>query len=553
MKKRIFASIISLTVGGILLTLVLVSFVTYYGYFSEMKDSVKRESLYVAAALQNDSDYLDSLVLPDKDSRITLIEADGDVLYDSRKSAETMDNHLTRPEIVSAQNNGVGEATRFSDTFGENTYYYAVKLDDGRILRVSDTASNALSALLGNIPLLIPIFVFLEIAAVYIAQKLTNLIVAPVNNINLSDPLSNSVYDEFAPLLRKIDTQNNEIKYEIHKSQKQQKEFSSVNEKMNEGIIVLGEKGNVLSINQAACKIFSCLSKDVCGENYVMISRDEKFCDGARRAMSGESVEEKLDIFGRVYQMMANAIYDDDEINVSGAVILILDITEKYRAEQQRREFSANVSHELKTPLTSISGYAEIIENGIAKKEDIPRFANMIHSEAKRLIALIEDIIKISHLDEKNIPMEAEDVDLYDLCDDVLKKLQSRANQDNISLKLNGDHISVKGVKRLLFEMVYNLCDNGIKYNKAGGTLTLSVVQSDKAVQLIVSDTGIGIPKEHQSRVFERFYRVDKSHSKETGGTGLGLSIVKNAALFHNAKIDLESTEGIGSKFTITF
>jgi len=463
--------------------------------------------------------------------------------------AAAMEKHADRPEVISALANGTGESTRFSNTLLTKTLYYAVKTPKGNVLRIAKTQSSALGLLWDIVPIIVVIVFVVALLAVVMSRLLTKRIIAPINSLNLDTPCENDTYDELSPLLLRLERQREELERKMLEITKQQREFEAVTESMNEGLILLSLKGNILSINRSAMNIFGAGNST--GKHVLTLNRSAAFQEVAECALSGVKSEAQLSIKNRYYQLIGSPVETRD--GVLGAVILILDITDKQEAERSRREFTANISHELKTPLTSISGYAEIMKNGTARPEDMKGFAARIYQEASRLIALVDDILRLAQLDEQVVFPDKEDVDLLALARDVIGRLQPLAEQRDISITLEGEHIVIPGYRKILEEMLYNLCDNAIKYNVPSGSVNVSISCSDNKTVVSVEDTGIGIPEEHQPHVFERFYRVDKSRSKETGGTGLGLSIVKHGAIIHDAEIKLNSSPGIGTKIEILF
>jgi two-component system phosphate regulon sensor histidine kinase PhoR len=561
MKRKIFKSLFLLSAVSIVITSLLISLIMYSEFYKEMKDGVKQEAEYIAQAVNIDGNgYLMAIDSITKD-RITWIDSQGNVLYDSQENIENMDNHVDRPEVAQALSGGQGESSRMSDTIGEQTFYYAIKLNDGSVIRVANTTENVYAAVAGCIPFMLLSGLFMLIITIFVAKKQTKAIVAPINTLNLEEPLSNEVYDEFAPLLRKLEQQNITIDKTVSVLKTERREFASITENMNEGLIILNADGEILFANQKAMSIFSKGKEENIGGHYLTLNRSVEFREAIEEALEGKPTEKRLWQNGRCYQLMVNPTYETNKANnrndmgnkMHGAVLLALDITEKEESDKLRREFSSNVSHELRTPLTSISGYAEIIKQGIAKAEDIPDFAGKIHTETKRLISLVEDIMKLSKLDEGSMGLPHEEVDLQVLSREVVERLQTKAADSKVTLTFKGtkEAVLVKGVKSMLDEMLFNLCDNAIKYNREGGSVTVTAKNVEGKVRLQVTDTGIGIPMEDQERIFERFYRVDKSHSKETGGTGLGLSIVKHVVKHHNAEITLESQEGKGTTISI--
>lgn len=548
MKSRIFWSIIFSSFLTLILTSVLITAALYSKFSEEQKRNIAVECSYIAAGYEkSDIEYLAEIgrrsVL-----RISLIAPDGVVLYDNFAYVNIMGNHLNRAEVIGAVKNGSGEATRLSDTLGVKTYYYALRLDDGSILRVSETTKNIFD-IIGNSYILILFIIFLAvICAAVTARLLTKSMITPINNLDLDSPIANNTYEELSPLLLRMDKQNKKIAEQFELLEVKQNELNGIIESMSESLVIFGSNKHILFSNKSADNMFGVTHIKNIG--YLTYCRDIVYTRAVEAAFEGRSSTGKISRNGRIYQLSVNPVNGNKNY---AAVLFAVDITEKEQHEKMRREFSANVSHELKTPLTSILGCAEIMQNGIAKQEDYPRFIGQIHSEAKRLISLIEDIIKLSRLDEDGLKNEFEPVDLYLLAEKVISSLACKAQDTGVSLTLEGETQFVEGIRGTLYEMIYNLCDNAIIYNKPGGSVTVNISKSDSGVMLSVRDTGIGIPPEHQSRIFERFYRVDKSRSKETGGTGLGLSIVKHSAMLHNAEIKLESKPGKGTVISILF
>jgi two-component system phosphate regulon sensor histidine kinase PhoR len=492
------------------------------------------------------SSYLSTVGLKSL-NRITFIGSDGTVLYDNFALPANMDNHSDRPEFINAMETGFGEITRFSDTLGESTYYYALKLEDNNILRIASTTKSVLGILSDSIVWFILIFIILLTVSVLVARFSTTLIVKPINTLDLDNPLSNDTYEELSPLLLRMDKQKREINNNIQELTKTRDDFSFITDNMSEGLVIFSENGHVLAANRSAKKILGVDEKHYYLEN----CRDSNYVKAIQSSLKGNSLTVKLNKEGNTYQLSANPVKE----NSTGyaTVLFVTDITEKDQAEQRRKEFSANVSHELKTPLTSILGYAELISKQIAKKEDVPHFAGLIHSEAARLLQIIEDIIKLSRLDESDLEKEFQDVSLDELCLSVVRDLNCKAEKHKVKINVNIVKANISGYTPVLYEMIFNLCDNAITYNKQGGNVDISIEKNTDDITLRIKDSGIGISLEHQSRVFERFYRVDKSHSRDTGGTGLGLSIVKHAAALHNAKVDLKSEPGKGTLITVVF
>lgn len=552
MKRRIYLSMCALSLCTVLLTATLIAGVIYVRFYESMRQGVRNEAHYIAAALNLAGDrYLLSRRNAADTSRLTLVMSDGSVVFDSAEDPTRMENHLHRTEIDAALRTGSGEASRLSQTFGVTTFYYALRLDDGRVLRVSNTADSVYTWVLRTLPyMLLAVFAVFLVSTIAAARQ-TKSIVTPINALNLDDPLSNVVYEELSPLLVRISKQKMQIDGQMRELMKKQDEFAAVTGSMNEGLAVLNAKLQILSINQSALRFFGLPSDDWRGRHILATNRSAALQTAVERAARGEPQSALLSLNGRHYQLFASPVKSSDAI--SGLVLLLHDVTERHEAEQLRREFSANVSHELKTPLTSISGYAEIIQNGLVKPADIPLFAERIRTEATRLLALIEDIIKLSSLDEGRPGVSNEPVDLLALSQQIVQRNVSPAAEKGVSVSVRGESTVVNGARPVLDEMISNLLLNAIKYNREHGSVEISVSHSPAQAVLAVSDTGIGIPREHQSRVFERFYRVDKSHSRDTGGTGLGLSIVKHGALCHGATVELSSEPGRGTTVRIVF
>ena len=549
MKKKISITMCLMTAVSVIITAVMISLVIYRKNYNEMKSMIRAEAEYISQAIDTeDINYLESVknVTP---SRITWIDSNGNVIYDS--AGENLSNHSDRPEIIDAVKNGSGESSRLSETFSEQTYYYAVKLTNGTILRMSDTTSSIYHDIFSALPYTVIVIAIIIILAIIVSNNETEKIIKPINELDLDNPSNNLKYDELAPLLRRIEKQNSDIEKYISELKAKQVEFETVTENMSEGLIIINQKSTILSCNKSAVAILGGGEYNYISKSVFDLNHSKNFVDAVENAVVGKHDETALTINNRSYMVITNPVKHFDKI--SGAVIIIIDVTEKESREELRREFSANVSHELKTPLTAISGFAEIMKDGWAKPEDYQMFALKIYNETQRLINLIEDIIKLSRLDENKIEITKESVDMLVLAKDAAARLSSKAKDKNISVTVNGDHGNITGVRQILDEMIYNLCDNAIKYNKKNGKDEVIVKDYISNVSVTVKDNGIGIPAEDLDRVFERFYCVNKSHSKESGGTGLGLSIVKHGAIFHKAKINIDSTLGIGTSIEIVF
>ena len=552
MTRKIFQSIIAVVISVLLLSLALITGVLYNHFETTMLDQLRTTAQFAEQGVEQEGmAYFDSLHA--QNCRVTWIAADGTVKYDNRSNPKTMENHADRQEVREAMENDSGTSVRRSSTLSEHTMYYAKRLSDGTVLRLSMSQRSVLFLMGGMLSPLVFIFLAACLLAGVLSYRVSKKIVKPLSEIDLKHPEQVETYDELSPFLQRIAAQNREIDARMAEIRKQQQEFSMITENMSEGLFVVDRNYQILSYNKSAMQIFGMDPRQE-HENLLAVNRSEGFRNAVDSALKGRHTQENLELNGRVYQIIANAVCQPDFAeDMVGAVILVLDVTEKEAQEQYRREFTANVSHELKTPLTSISGIAEIIRNGIVKPEDIPHFAGKIYDESQRLITLIGDIIKLSRLDENQVPMERETVDMLEMARDVVQQLSSVARKSGVTLVANGTHGQVQGVRQVLGEMVYNLCENAVKYNRAGGRVWVDVQQVADHVVLRVKDTGIGIPAAEQGRIFERFYRVDKSHSKAVGGTGLGLSIVKHGAALHHATLSVSSEPEQGTEITLTF
>lgn len=548
MTKKIFQSIL-LVAGCVLLASLLIIMGFLYDYFGGVEENQLRDELSLAAAAVEDggTDYLSRLTA-DR-CRLTWIAADGSVLYDTRTDAESLENHASRAEVSQALTTGTGESTRYSSTLMEKTMYYAQRLDDGTVLRISISRATVGMIAVGMIqPLLIVLIVALILSGL-LARRLSRRIVDPLNSLDLEHPLDNDAYEELSPLLKRIHRQHVEIQTQLRELREKTDEFTQITGSMREGLILLDEHGSILSINAAAQTLFGADAQCV-GRDFLTIERSHEISAAIQAAVTDGHSEVRAERAGRVYQFDISRITSDGKL--LGTVILAFDITEQEFAERNRREFTANVSHELKTPLQGIIGSAELIENGMVRPDDLPRFVGHIHAEAARLVTLIDDIIRLSQLDEGDA-MPTEPIDLLAVSQEAAENLHDAAAARDVTVSVTGQPSVIPGVRRLLYEVVYNLCDNAIKYNRDGGRVDITVAHDADGSSVTVADTGIGIAPEHQSRVFERFYRVDKSHSKASGGTGLGLSIVKHAVQYHHGRIELESTPGTGTTIRVVF
>ena len=548
MKKRILWSILAVSTAVLLASFVAIS-VSLFNYFGNVREKqlIDELSLAAAATERMGVEYLEQV--SDGAYRLTLVASDGTVLYDSEADAATMENHLDREEIREALQTGKGNGSRKSSTLTEMNYYEAVLLSDGTVLRIAVSGASMAVLMMGMLRWILVILVVSVIFAVLMAKRMAKKVTDPLNRLDLEHPLENDAYEELAPLLRRIHDQHKEIEDRLHDLHQSREEFAQVTSSMREGLVLLNRNHRVLSINPAAQTVFE--TDDSCvGEDFLKVDRRHDVNLAIESAMENGHAEVRTEKNGREYQFDVSRISSDGA--ALGVVLLAFDVTEQANAERNRREFTANVSHELKTPLQSIIGSADLMENGLVQPEDMPRFVGHIRTEAARLLALVNDIIRLSQLDE-GVQMQTEEVSLLALSQEAVSSLAQEAEQKHVSISASGDDGRVTGVRRLLYEIVYNLCENAIKYNVENGSVEVHVAQTPETVVLTVRDTGIGIAPEHQSRVFERFYRVDKSHSKKSGGTGLGLSIVKHAAMYHNAEVDMKSAVGKGTTVTVTF
>lgn len=548
MTKKIFHSIL-LVAGAVLLASLFVITGALYEYFGIIQKKQLKDELGLAAVSveQQGDDFLKRLS-PDR-YRITWINTQGNVIYDTRTDAESLENHADRTEIKQALKDGYGESIRYSSTLLEKTIYCAQRLTDGSVLRISVSRATIGVLMLGILqPILIVLIAALVLSGM-LAKRLSKRIVEPLNSLDLEHPLDNDSYEELSPLLNRINRQHNQIIAQMRELKKRTDQFAQITASMNEGLVLLDNRGCILSINPAAIEIFGAEPSCV-GRDFLSVDRSHDMSVAIQAALKDGHSEIHASRKGLIYQFDISRIAADGE--TAGVVILAFDITEKETAEQNRREFTANVSHELKTPLQGIIGSAELIENGMVKPEDMSRFVGHIRLEAQRLVTLIGDIIRLSQLDEGG-DMPRENVDLLSVASAVADDLLLSADGQGISIAVEGSPANVYGVKRLLYEIVYNLCDNAIKYNRQGGSVKISTVSEGGFSSVTVSDTGIGIAPEYQNRIFERFFRVDKSHSKSSGGTGLGLSIVKHAVQYHHGKIELTSAPGKGTSITVSF
>ena len=559
MTKKIFKSILSVALVILLSSLVMIIGVLYDYFRGVQKNQLRTELAFAAEGVEDGGiSYLEGL--NDDSCRITLVGEDGTVLYDSVESADKMGNHADREEIKEAREYGMGEASRYSSTLTEQTIYISKLLSDGSVLRVSVSHATVPALVFGMLQPLIVVLLLAFILSSVLAHRLSEKIVEPLSAIDLDKPLENNTYDELAPVLSHIEKQHRQIARQMYDLDRSRSEFEAVTHNMKEGLVLTSEKGEIISINPSAASFFLGVKPDSAefyehekgciGKDFLTLDRSRETHELIERAQANGEAESRVSRWGREYQLNASRVLSDGKF--TGIVLLIFDVTDKVFAERNRREFTANVSHELKTPLQSIMGSAELIENGLVKPEDMKDFSDRIYKEAARLLTLIEDIIRLSQLDE-NVELAWENLDIAKMASDTAALLRDTAEKKNVIINLDCEPTEIYGVRQLYSEIIYNLCENAIKYNKDGGSVTVSVHPKNGGIELTVSDTGIGIPPEHRSRVFERFYRVDKSHSKATGGTGLGLSIVKHAVQYLGGQIDLTSRVGDGTKITVFF
>ena len=548
MRKKIFQNYLLVEVLVLVLCCGLFLGVLFQHYEKQAFSQLRTEANYIAHGMElSGESYLSTL---QSDARVTWVDSDGTVRYDSAADPVVMQNHLNRKEIAEALRNGEGDGSHFSETLMERTLYYAVRLDDGTVLRVSCTQKTVMAMLLMMMPPLLGVAAAVLLVCMLMAFRLARHIVDPINRIDLDHPVIEETYGELEPLVKRIQEQNRTIRRQMDELSQRQREFSALTDNMSEGFLLVDYKTNVLSANHSALRMLG----DGKAEEITNLRRDNclpQVLTTVEAALAGVRTETVQEIEGISWQIIANPVVSSGQ--VAGVAVLLMDVTEREQREKLRQEFSANVSHELKTPLTSITGFAELMKEGMVTGEKVKEFAGDIYREARRLIDLVNDIIRLSRLDENSKLFETEQVDLYDLCDEIIANLQNVAERQNVTFTLSGEHVTINGVWQILNEMVYNLCDNAIKYNRPGGTVSVSVHRDGGSIRLTVRDTGIGIPYADQPRVFERFYRVDKSHSKEVGGTGLGLSIVKHGAQYHNARLELESEPGKGTSISVVF
>ena len=548
MNKKIFRSSLITVCLVLVATIALIMGLLFRFFEKQIQTELANEAVFLAKAVEKEGiDYFDGF--DSGSNRITLIDKNGTVLFDSMADASVLDNHADRDEIKAAMQDGEGMSIRYSTTLTEKSVNYALRLSDGRILRVSTKQYTVITILLEMLQPILIIMLIALILTLALSMRVSKAIIEPINKLDLDVPENNDTYEELTPLLRKIAQQKEIIGEQLADAHKKQREFSLITENMSEGFLVIDQDANILTYNTAALKLLDIVPP--ADKSVLFFCRAKAFREVISDALSGKRAENIMTRDERSYSLIANPVFEEE--TVIGAVIVILDITEHEKRDTLRREFTANVSHELKTPLTSISGFAEIMKAGDVEAEHVIDFSESIYDEAQRLIILVNDIIKLSELEDRSISFESEWVDLYELSEEIIDRLKGEADKKSVTFHLIGDKAEIMGVRKILDEMLYNLCDNAIKYNIEGGMVDILINQTKEGVNVIVRDTGIGIPAAHLSRVFERFYRVDKSHSKKVGGTGLGLAIVKHSALCHHAQINMESTVDKGTTVTLAF
>jgi len=545
MKKRIYLNMLILACLSVLLTSAFLIMTFYTGFAGQVKSELKNKAEFLETTLNlenNQGDYMESLNLSDIDIRITLVSKDGTVIYDNTVTDETgLENHAQREEIEKAAKSGFGEDNRLSETVGKETYYYAIRLKNGNIIRTAKTTSSIYGIFMSVLPQSLLIIAVILIACLIVARSLTKKIIDPINRFDFDK--NNKTYDELSPFIRTITAQKEQIAKALDEVTKKSTVIDAITGNMNEGLILTNNYGTVLSANKSAASILGIKAIPV-GKNILVTTRNVAVLEHIQTALSGENTNLVLEISRKIYHIFFSSVDN-------GVLILFLDITEKAKAEKMRREFTANVSHELKTPLTTISGYAELLSNGLVKSEDVTVVSGKMKSESDRLLHLIEDIMRLSELDEADGEKSFEQFDLTDLTCEVAENLKRKAAENSITISVPKEKYMITANRTMMFELLYNLIDNAIKYNKQGGSVTVRMSQTEKGTEIFVKDTGIGIDKKHHSRIFERFYRVDKSRSKKIGGTGLGLSIVKHIALYHDGSVEIESERGKGTEILV--
>lgn len=553
MTKKILAGVIGVSLVIMLVCVGLVMGIMYDYMGEKIDEQMASEAILAEEAwLTGGEAFLDRMEdRPDIKSRITLIDSQGKVLYDSVADQSSMENHMEREEVKEALTEGIGKASRTSYTLAEDTRYYAKKTADGNIVRISTSHYSQLGLLLDTFGMIIITVAVLIMLSVFISYRVARAIIKPINDIDLDNPDINENYEELGPLLHRIHQQNNRIKRQMEKLRKSREEFNIITKNMSEGLIIIDKDTEILTYNRSATEMLGGGDGRQIEGSVLKLNRSEPFRKAVSEALEGNNSQVYLTEGEATYEIISNPVREEEE--VTGAILIVMDVTEREKGEKLRREFTSNVSHELKTPLTSIYGVSDMLASGMVKDEDVAGFAGTIKEESARLISLIDDIIKLSRLDESTVPQETEIIDVFGSARDVVSRLSGKASENDIELSFSGEPSEIKGVQHILDEIVYNICENAIKYNRPGGFVKVSVRNEGSESLITVADNGIGIPKADRERVFERFYRVDKSHSKQIGGTGLGLSIVKHGVIYLGGKINLESEEGVGTVITVGF
>lgn len=550
MTKRIFRAIFAVAMT-VLLAATMLIMGAVYSYFTDIQFAQLRvEAALASHAVANEGARYFEKLDDTMDCRITWIAADGTVLYDNRSDTDNMVNHLEREEVRAALAEGYGQSARYSDTLMERYFYAAERLPDGTVLRLSMTQASVLNLSLGMADSITLVLLAAIGLSYFLASHLSRSVVKPLNELNLDAPLSNRGYEEISPLLRRLDLQQAQLRHQSTELKQKQKEFTTVTRSLSEGLVLLNSSGTILSINPSAAKLLE-VTPNCIGADFAVANRNESIAQLTEQALQGIKGEKTIPLLNGSYLAAASPVRSEGQ--VFGVVLLLFDVTQKHQAEQLRREFTANVSHELKTPLHAISGYAELMKGGIVPQQDMQAFSEKIYAEAQRLIRLVEDTLRLSRLDEGAMDMQWTSVDLYEAAQKAVAELRAPAELMDVDVELQGGSTIIQGIPQLVSAILFNLTDNAVKYNHRGGHVTIRVEDREQEAVLTVSDTGMGIPEEHWERIFERFYRVDKSHSQEVGGTGLGLSIVKHAALILGAKLDVQSKEGTGTSIRVTF
>ena len=553
MTKKILAGVIGVSLVIMLVCVGLVMGIMYDYMGEKIDEQMASEAILAEEAwLTGGEAFLDRMEdRPDIKSRITLIDSGGQVLYDSVADQSTMENHMEREEVKEALTEGVGKASRTSYTLAEDTRYYAKKTADGNIVRISTSHYSQLGLLLDTFGMIIITVAVLIILSVFISYRVARAIIKPINDIDLDNPDISENYEELGPLLHRIHQQNNSIKRQMEKLRKSREEFNIITKNMSEGLIIIDKDTEILTYNRSATEMLGGGDGRQIEGSVLKLNRSEPFRKAVSEALEGNNSQVYLTEGEATYEIISNPVREEEE--VTGAILIVMDVTEREKGEKLRREFTSNVSHELKTPLTSIYGVSDMLASGMVKDEDVAGFAGTIKEESARLISLIDDIIKLSRMDESTVPQETEIIDVCGSARDVVSRLSGKASENKVELSFEGEPSEIKGVQHILDEIIYNICENAIKYNRPGGFVKVSVRNEGDESIITVADNGIGIPKTDRERVFERFYRVDKSHSKQIGGTGLGLSIVKHGVIYLGGKINLESEEGVGTVITVGF